>query len=82
MKMLKKNQITILFTCVGRRVELLEAFRSAAFDLGIDLLIIGTDTSAAVPTFPIVIMLSLFAESIMRNTFQHSNKLFKKTMLI
>jgi len=51
MKMLKKNQITILFTCVGRRVELLEAFRSAAFDLGIDLLIIGTDTSAAVPTF-------------------------------
>lgn len=51
MKMLQKNQITILFTCLGRRVELLEAFRSAAFDLGIDLTIIGTDASPTVPTF-------------------------------
>jgi FMN phosphatase YigB (HAD superfamily)/predicted ATP-grasp superfamily ATP-dependent carboligase len=51
MKMLQKNQLTILFTCVGRRVELLEAFHSAAFDLGIDLTIIGTDTSSTVPTF-------------------------------
>ena len=51
MKMQQKNQITILFTCVGRRVELLEAFRSAAFDLGIDLTIIGTDASPTVPTF-------------------------------
>lgn len=39
----------ILFTCVGRRVELIQAFRSAAELLKIDLKIIGTDISTLAP---------------------------------
>ena len=42
-------QITLLFTCVGRRVELLQAFRAAAKRLGIDLRLIGTDSSPSAP---------------------------------
>jgi len=41
--------LTILFTSVGRRVELLQAFRSAAERLSIPLRIIGAD---ATPTAP------------------------------
>lgn len=41
--------LTILVSCVGRRVELLQAFRAAAERLGIDLRLIGTDTSATAP---------------------------------
>lgn len=39
----------ILFTSVGRRVELLQAFRSAADKLGINLTIVGTDISSSAP---------------------------------
>ena len=39
----------ILFTCVGRRVELLQEFRKAAKDLNIDLEIIGTDITDTAP---------------------------------
>ena len=39
------NHARILFTCIGRRVSLLESFRSAARGLGITTRIIGTDSS-------------------------------------
>ena len=44
MKMLK-----ILFTSVGRRVELIQAFKNAANALGIDLRIFGADITATAP---------------------------------
>ncbi len=39
----------ILFTSVGRRVELMQAFRSAADKLGMDLTIVGADISPSAP---------------------------------
>ena len=39
----------ILFTSVGRRVELMQAFRNAANELGIDLTIYGADVSDTAP---------------------------------
>ena len=39
----------ILFTCVGRRVELMQAFHCAAERLGIDLTIIGADITCSAP---------------------------------
>lgn len=39
----------ILFTSVGRRVELMQAFRKAAAKLGVDLTIIGADISESAP---------------------------------
>ncbi len=39
----------ILFTSVGRRVELMQAFRCAAEGLGIDLIIIGADITRSAP---------------------------------
>lgn len=39
----------ILFTSVGRRVELIQAFRNAANELGLDLLIYGTDLTSDAP---------------------------------
>lgn len=44
-----KTQLKILFTSVGRRVELLQAFRQAADDLKIELVIYGTDISNTAP---------------------------------
>lgn len=41
----KRRQLRLLFTCVGRRVELLRAFRHAGEDLGVDLEIHGADAS-------------------------------------
>lgn len=43
------RSITLLFTCVGRRVELLQAFRAAANRLNIDLRLIGTDSGGRAP---------------------------------
>ena len=40
-----------MFTCVGRRVALLEAFRRAMAEAGVDGKIIGTDITAASPAF-------------------------------
>ena len=40
----------ILFTSVGRRVELVQAFRNAALVLGVDLRIYGSDMSASAPS--------------------------------
>lgn len=41
----------ILFTCVGRRIELIECFKNAAKKLGINLEIQGTDVSQTAPAF-------------------------------
>ena len=45
----KPRTLTLLFSCVGRRVELLQAFRGAARRLGVDLRLIGADTTATAP---------------------------------
>ena len=37
------SQIRILFTSVGRRVELMQAFKKAATDLNADVVIYGAD---------------------------------------
>ena len=39
------HQYKILITSVGRRVELVQAFRHAADELGVGLTIIGADIS-------------------------------------
>jgi FMN phosphatase YigB (HAD superfamily)/glutathione synthase/RimK-type ligase-like ATP-grasp enzyme len=44
-----KKQYKILFTCVGRRVELVQAFISEGIQLGIDLIVHGTDVSENAP---------------------------------
>ncbi|MCH8149026.1 MAG: ATP-grasp domain-containing protein [Planctomycetes bacterium] len=41
----KRRQLRLLFTCVGRRVELLRAFRRAGEDLGVGVEIHGADAS-------------------------------------
>ncbi len=41
--------MNVLFTGVGRRVELLQAFRNAALALNIDLKIFGADLSGTAP---------------------------------
>ena len=39
----------VLFTSVGRRVELMQAFRAAATKIGIDLVLIGADITETAP---------------------------------
>lgn len=41
--------VKILFTSVGRRVELMQAYRQAADELNIDVMIYGADISASAP---------------------------------
>ena len=43
------GELTLLVSCVGRRVELLQAFRAAAQRLGVKLRLIGSDTDATAP---------------------------------
>jgi carbamoyl-phosphate synthase large subunit len=43
------KELTLLVSCVGRRVELLQAFRAAAKRLGVKLRLIGSDTDATAP---------------------------------
>jgi carbamoyl-phosphate synthase large subunit len=40
------RRLSVLFTCIGRRVSLLESFRRAGRQLKINLSLLGTDTSA------------------------------------
>lgn len=47
--MLEKQVIKILFTSVGRRVELIQAFKNAAHKLNVDLTIIGADVTNSAP---------------------------------
>lgn len=44
-----KDTIRVLFTSVGRRVELMQAFRNAAQELGCDLEIYGADMTDTAP---------------------------------
>ncbi len=44
-----RRRLRVLFTCVGRRVELIEAFRRAADKLGIRLTVHGADRSWFAP---------------------------------
>lgn len=44
-----KNRLNILFTCIGRRVSLLESFRRAAKQLKINTSLLGTDTTDLSP---------------------------------
>ena len=41
--------LTLIFSCVGRRVELIQAFRASAQRLGIKLTLIGTDQTPTAP---------------------------------
>jgi len=43
------NRLNILFTCIGRRVSLLESFRRAAKQLKINASLLGTDTTELSP---------------------------------
>lgn len=49
-----KNDVNILFTGVGRRVELIRAFKNAYADLGISGKIIATDIDPLAPAFQVV----------------------------
>jgi carbamoyl-phosphate synthase large subunit len=44
-----KNNLSVLFTCIGRRVSLLESFRRAAKQLKIKASLLGTDTTELSP---------------------------------
>ena len=46
---MKHNKLCLLLTSVGRRVELVQAFRAAADRLGVKLTILGADISASAP---------------------------------
>lgn len=43
------RKLTLLFTCVGRRIELLQAFRAAAARLNIELRLVAVDRSPTAP---------------------------------
>lgn len=43
------SAVTVLFTCVGRRIELLQSFRAAAQRLGIGLRLVAADVDASAP---------------------------------
>ncbi len=42
----RRKRLVLAFTCIGRRVSLLKAFRAAAEGLGVRLEVIGTDVTA------------------------------------
>ena len=44
-----ENNLSVLFTCIGRRVSLLESFRRAARQLKINATFLGTDTTELSP---------------------------------
>jgi len=50
-KLTDSKRLNILFTCVGRRVALIEAFRRAMEQLGVTGRIIATDITSASPAF-------------------------------
>ncbi len=47
----KFEPLAVLFTCIGRRVQLLDAFRRAGDKLGIQLTLHGADASVLSPAF-------------------------------
>lgn len=48
------SPVTLLFTCVGRRIELLQAFRGAARRLGVNLRLVGVDYDTTAPALSCV----------------------------
>lgn len=46
--------ITLVFSCVGRRVELMQAFRAAARRLGVALRLVGVDSDVTAPALSCV----------------------------
>lgn len=48
------DRLTLLFTCVGRRIELLQAFRTAAKRLGVSLRLVGVDSNVTAPALSCV----------------------------
>lgn len=48
-KSITGNRLSVLFTCIGRRVSLLESFRRAAKKLKIKASLLGTDTTELSP---------------------------------
>ena len=48
-KLKNTNNLNILFTCIGRRVSLLESFRKAAKELKLKARLLGTDTTEFSP---------------------------------
>ena len=48
-KPISKQELNILFTCAGRRVALLEAFRCALRDAGVVGKVLTTDMTQATP---------------------------------
>ena len=53
-KRTKAAPVRVLFTCVGRRVELIRAFERAGDELGVDLEIHGADASRLTPAMQLV----------------------------
>lgn len=51
---MKQPHVRVLFTCIGRRVELLNAFRRAAAELGTTLEAHGSDASRLAPAMHLV----------------------------
>jgi len=49
-----RQPITLVFTCVGRRVELLQAFRSAGRRLGVRVRLVGLDSDVTAPALSCV----------------------------
>jgi carbamoyl-phosphate synthase large subunit len=45
------GELNVLFTCAGRRVALMEAFRRAADELGLAAAMLAADVTAAAPAF-------------------------------
>jgi len=48
------DPIVVLFTCIGRRVELVQAFRAAARRLGFALRVVGVDSDLTAPALTCV----------------------------
>ncbi|MFW6133502.1 MAG: hypothetical protein ACOC8F_06355, partial [Planctomycetota bacterium] len=48
---ISRGELNILMTCVGRRVQLMEAFRQAMSQLDVTGRIVATDVTTASPAF-------------------------------
>ena len=51
---MNQHNLSLLFSCVGRRVELIQAFRNAARRLGVGIQIVGTDSDSTAPALACV----------------------------
>ena len=72
----------ILFTSVGRRVELVQSFHCVAERLGVDLTIIGADVSRSALPCSFVIKQKSCAEYLRAIIFLYSLRFVKKRMSI